>query len=62
MRLLLADRDLARQMGQAARRIARAQFGISRFSRDWEAAFVEAMRLVGERYDSSRLETLSAAA
>ncbi len=49
MRLLLADRDLARQMGQEARRIAAERFGIPRFARDWQAAFDRAIELAGHR-------------
>lgn len=42
MRRLLADRDLAREMGANARRVAAERFGLDRFRRDWEAAFARA--------------------
>jgi glycosyltransferase involved in cell wall biosynthesis len=45
MRALLEDRELARRMGEAARRYARERFGIERFSRDWDRA----LRLVAGR-------------
>jgi glycosyltransferase involved in cell wall biosynthesis len=35
---LLRDETLARRMGQRARDIARDQFGIARFRRDWDSA------------------------
>ena len=37
MRYLLADRDAARRLGQAARRTAVERFGIERFVSDWMA-------------------------
>ena len=39
MRGLLADRDLAEQIGDAGRQRALERFGIERFARDWTAAF-----------------------
>jgi glycosyltransferase involved in cell wall biosynthesis len=39
MRELLADPDLARQLGANARTVARERFGIERFARDWNDAF-----------------------
>ncbi|HEY8609262.1 MAG TPA: glycosyltransferase family 4 protein [Noviherbaspirillum sp.] len=39
MQRLLADRDLAAGMGDAARRYASERFGIERFARDWDAVF-----------------------
>ncbi len=42
---LLADPDLAREMGANARRVAEARFGLDRFRRDWEAAFARARGL-----------------
>jgi len=39
MRQLLADPDLARRLGDNARRRARERFGIERFARDWEETF-----------------------
>lgn len=39
MKRLLADRGLAKRMGEQAREVAREQFGIERFVRDWETAF-----------------------
>jgi len=38
MRELLADRNLARRLGEGARRFARERFDIRRFARDWDAA------------------------
>jgi len=38
MRELLADREMARRMGEAGRAYARERFGIERFVRDWNAA------------------------
>jgi len=35
MRTLLADRELARDWGRAARQLARERFGIGRFVADW---------------------------
>lgn len=39
MRQLLAESDLARRLGDNARRRARERFGIERFARDWEETF-----------------------
>ncbi|MEJ7636583.1 MAG: glycosyltransferase [Singulisphaera sp.] len=39
MRELLADRDLARRLGEGARRAALERFPIDRFARDWEETF-----------------------
>jgi glycosyl transferase family 1 len=41
MRLLLADRRLARQLGAEARRFALERFSIHRFARDWEETFAD---------------------
>ncbi len=41
IRDLMADPDMARAMGQAARESALDRFGIDRFARDWEATFAE---------------------
>ena len=43
MRVLLADPDLARALGERARQIARQRFGLARFIRDWNAAFTLAL-------------------
>jgi glycosyltransferase involved in cell wall biosynthesis len=43
MRRLLADPALARRMGERAKEVAREQFGIERFVRDWERAFRRAL-------------------
>jgi hypothetical protein len=50
MRSLLADVDLARQLGREARRRALERFGIDRFVRDWNRAFSEATELGNERF------------
>jgi glycosyltransferase involved in cell wall biosynthesis len=39
MRALLADRDLAGELGASGRRIALERFSIPRFAADWTAAF-----------------------
>jgi hypothetical protein len=41
MRDLSADPDLARRLGESARRYALERFGIDRFARDWEQAFAD---------------------
>jgi glycosyltransferase involved in cell wall biosynthesis len=41
MRELLDDRELAREIGAAGRRIAHERFSLDRFARDWTAAFQE---------------------
>jgi hypothetical protein len=41
MRTLLADRQLAAQLGEAGRAVARERFGIERFVRDWNQAFAD---------------------
>lgn len=41
MRELIADPELARQLGRNGRRVARERFGIERFVRDWDATFRE---------------------
>jgi len=41
---LMRDRDLAEHLGQAARAHALAQFGITRFTADWDAALEEVCR------------------
>jgi hypothetical protein len=45
MRELVADRELARKLGKNARAVARERFGMERFTRDWEAAFRQALDL-----------------
>ena len=47
MLLLLADEELARRLGDNARRVAEARFGLDRFRRDWNGAFALARELVG---------------
>ena len=42
MRELLADPALARRLGDNARALAEARFGLDRFRRDWNAAFARA--------------------
>jgi hypothetical protein len=39
MRRLLADQEEARRLGEQARSVARERFGLTRFIRDWNAAF-----------------------
>jgi hypothetical protein len=41
MQGLIADRDLARRLGDNGRRVAEARFGIARFRRDWDALLRE---------------------
>jgi len=41
-RTLVADPDLAREQGRAAREAARARFGLERFLADWDALLAEA--------------------
>jgi hypothetical protein len=43
MEELLADHDLAREMGRHARIVARERFSIERFARDWTQAFEQAI-------------------
>jgi hypothetical protein len=45
MQRLVQDHPLARRLGQRAQALAREQFGIERFIRDWEAAFEQARGL-----------------
>jgi glycosyltransferase involved in cell wall biosynthesis len=45
MRNLVGDRALARRLGEHARKVARERFNMERFSRDWEAAFAQALDL-----------------
>jgi hypothetical protein len=45
MRELLADGELARELGAAGRETVRGRFGPERFADDWEAAFGEAVAL-----------------
>jgi glycosyltransferase involved in cell wall biosynthesis len=45
MERLLADPAQARQMGERARAVARARFGLERFARDWTAAIEQALAL-----------------
>jgi glycosyltransferase involved in cell wall biosynthesis len=50
MTALLADRELARQIGEAGRRTALERFAMDRFARDWTAAFeLAAGRRAGTR-------------
>jgi glycosyltransferase involved in cell wall biosynthesis len=42
MRALLADRALARKLGERAQATARSRFGIERFVADWNRIFAEA--------------------
>jgi hypothetical protein len=44
MRELLADADLARRLGENARRRALERFSIGRFARDWEKTFARQTR------------------
>jgi hypothetical protein len=44
MRHLLADADLAREMGAAAKRRAEKRFGIDRFVRDWSTTLAQVAR------------------
>ena len=46
MLLLLADEQLARRLGDNARRVAEVRFGLDRFRRDWNGAFALARELV----------------
>jgi hypothetical protein len=39
MRDLLADRELARRLGEGSRRAALERFHIDRFAREWEETF-----------------------
>jgi hypothetical protein len=39
MRCLLADQEEARRLGEQAQSVARERFGLTRFIRDWNAAF-----------------------
>jgi hypothetical protein len=45
MRLLLNDPALARRLGNRAREVAKARFGMKRFARDWNLAFERAIAL-----------------
>lgn len=45
MRELLVDKDRARALGEGARRYAHRDLSMARFERDWDAAFVAALRL-----------------
>mgnify|MGYP001187814765 CR=1 FL=1 len=45
MERLLADPQHARAMGERARAVARARFGLERFARDWTAALEQAQAL-----------------
>jgi hypothetical protein len=44
MRRLLADQEEARRLGEQARSVARERFGLTRFIRDWNAAFALVMQ------------------
>ncbi|HET7093658.1 MAG TPA: glycosyltransferase, partial [Thermomicrobiales bacterium] len=48
MARLLADRTMARRIGEAGRRVARERFGLDRFARDWNRAFERAIDLAAE--------------
>jgi glycosyltransferase involved in cell wall biosynthesis len=48
MRGLLSDPAEARRIGANARRGARERFGMARFTRDWNAAFVRALEIGAE--------------
>jgi len=50
MRALLRDRDLARTLGEQARRSALERFNIARFVDDWNAAFAEVTGEKNERF------------
>lgn len=61
IRELMADLDLARDLGAAARESALDRFGIERFARDWEDAIADATgrpRLVRPRPDISQFPGL----
>jgi glycosyltransferase involved in cell wall biosynthesis len=45
MRGLLADEELARELGEAGRRTVQERFNLERFASDWEGAFEEAVAL-----------------
>jgi hypothetical protein len=45
MRRLIADQTHAARLGENARAVARARFGLDRFARDWNAAFAQAAEL-----------------
>lgn len=47
LQAVLDDADLARRIGANARAMARERFGLERFRRDWNAAFVRARELRG---------------
>ncbi len=47
MRELIADPALARRLGENARALAQARFGLEQFARDWNAAFERAIALGG---------------
>jgi glycosyltransferase involved in cell wall biosynthesis len=49
IRALLADRDLAEQIGEAGRQRALERFGIERFARDWTEAFKAVARSANAR-------------
>ncbi|MDP9438049.1 MAG: glycosyltransferase, partial [Actinomycetota bacterium] len=44
LRRLNADPDEAREMGEAARRVALARFGLDRFLEDWDRILTEVAR------------------
>lgn len=50
MRALLTDRDLARHLGDEARRSAMARFNIARYVADWNSAFAEVTGAGNERF------------
>jgi glycosyltransferase involved in cell wall biosynthesis len=50
MRALLSDRNLAKQLGDEARRTAIARFNIARYVADWNAAFAEVTGAGNERF------------
>jgi glycosyltransferase involved in cell wall biosynthesis len=57
MHELLQDADLARELGQGARRTALRRFSIDRFAADWDAALREVAQGTTERTNSSTLAT-----
>lgn len=52
MKTLLADKDLARQVGREGQKVAEERFNISRFTKDWEDLF----KRVSAQKDSLKLE------
>jgi glycosyltransferase involved in cell wall biosynthesis len=50
MQILLKDRDLARALGDEARRTALKRFNIERFVADWNEAFARVTGVRNERF------------